>query len=148
MTYIVHSTYERFSLALHNTARTWRFSLDRRLKRLGLSQAAWMTIAMIAKAKTPLSQSELAQLTGVENPTMVAMIDRLVKAGYVERQPSPSDRRVRLVILTASGQAIYQELRKEAELFREELLRDHDPVVLDNITQALEAIQKTAEELK
>src|ERR1039457_6312187 len=60
---------ERFSGALHNTSRAWRQALDRRLKYLGVSQASWMTIAVAAKARQPLSQSELAESLGVEAAT-------------------------------------------------------------------------------
>src|SRR5258707_15386785 len=63
---------ERFSGALHNASRAWRQALDRRLKYLGVSQASWMTIAVAAKARAPLSQSELADRLGVEGATMVA----------------------------------------------------------------------------
>ena len=91
---------ERFSGALHNTSRAWRQALDRRLKYLGVSQASWMTIAVAAKAPRPLSQSELADRLGVEGATMVAMVDRLVKAGLVMREPSITDRRVKRVALT------------------------------------------------
>src|SRR5450830_1722001 len=94
---------ERFSSALHSTARAWRLAVDRRLKDLGLSQASWMTIAMAAKASEPLSQIELAHRLGVEGSTMVAMIDRLVKAGLLVRQTSTTDRRVKRVVLTAEG---------------------------------------------
>ena len=75
---------ERFSDALHSTSRSWRQAVDRKLKYLGVSQASWMTIAIAAKARSPLSQSELADKLGVEGATMVAMIDRLVKAGLVK----------------------------------------------------------------
>lgn len=46
---------EGFALALHESARAWRHALDRRLKSLGLSQASWMSIAFLARAKTPLT---------------------------------------------------------------------------------------------
>ena len=85
---------ERFSDALHSTSRSWRQAVDRRLKYLGVSQASWMTIAIAAKARSPLSQSELADKLGVEGATMVAMIDRLVKAGLVTREASTTDRRI------------------------------------------------------
>src|SRR5258708_11809239 len=81
---------ERFSSALHSTSRAWRQALDRRLKYLGVSQASWMTIAVAAQARAPLSQSELADRLAVEGATMVAMVDRLVKAGLVVREPSPT----------------------------------------------------------
>ena len=77
------SIEERFSDALHSTSRSWKQAVDRRLKYLGVSQASWMTIAIAAKAESPLSQSELADRLGVEGATMVAMVDRLVKAGLV-----------------------------------------------------------------
>ena len=58
---------ERFSAALHATARSWRLAIDARLKDLGIGQAGWMTIAMIAKSKQPPSQRELADLLGIED---------------------------------------------------------------------------------
>ena len=69
---------ERFANALHSAARAWRQVVDRRLKCLGLSHASWTTIAVAAKARSPLSQSELAERIGVEGATMVAMVDRLI----------------------------------------------------------------------
>src|SRR6202161_3883785 len=89
---------ERFSSALHSSSRAWRQALDRRLKYLGVSQASWMTIAVAAKAHAPLSQSELAERLGVEGATMVAMVDRLVKAGFVLREPSTTERRVKRIV--------------------------------------------------
>ena len=53
---------ERFAEVLHGTARAWRQAVDRRLKSLGLSQASWMTIAVAAKARTPLSQLAVLQV--------------------------------------------------------------------------------------
>jgi MarR family transcriptional regulator for hemolysin len=133
---------ERFSSALHNTSRAWRQALDRRLKYLGVSQASWMTIAVAAKAPEPLSQSELAQSLGVEGATMVAMVDRLVKAGLVTREPSATDRRVKRVILTADGSSIYDKVRTEAAAFRKEVLAGIDPKKLLAATELLEGLQE------
>src|SRR6202021_3486083 len=113
---------EGFSSARYNTSKACRQALDRRLKFLGVSQASWMTIAVAAKAREPLSQTELAQGLGVEVATMVAMVDRLVKAGLVLREPSTTDRRVKRVVLTAAGAALYSKVRTEAIAFRKELL--------------------------
>jgi MarR family transcriptional regulator for hemolysin len=129
---------ERFSGALHNTSRAWRQALDRRLKFLGVSQASWMTIAVAAKAKGPLSQSELAQRLDVEGATMVAMVDRLVKAGLVVREPSMTDRRVKRVVLTPAGDLLYDRVRTEAAAFRKELLDGIDPKKLLVATELLE----------
>jgi MarR family transcriptional regulator for hemolysin len=136
---------ERFSAALHNTSRAWRQALDRRLKYLGVSQASWMTIAVAAKARQPLSQSELAESLGVEGATMVAMVDRLVKAGFVIREPSTTDRRVKRILLTQTGNLLYDKVRAEAVTFRKELLADVDPKKLLAATELLEGLEGTIE---
>src|SRR6202166_489432 len=132
---------ERFSSALHSTSRAWRQALDRRLKYLGVSQASWMTIAVAAKARGPLSQSELADRLAVEGATMVAMVDRLVKAGLVIRDPSTTDRRIKRIVLTQAGNVLYDKVRAEAAAFRKELLADMDPKKLPATTQLLEGLQ-------
>jgi len=132
---------ERFSGALHNAYRAWRQALDRRLKYLGVSQASWMTIAVAAKAHAPLSQSELADRLGVEGATMVAMVDRLVKAGLVVREPSTTDRRVKRVVLTPAGNLLFDKVRAEAAAFSKELLASMDPKALLIATEVLEGLQ-------
>lgn len=131
---------ERFFHALHSTARSWRQAVDRRLKHVGLSQASWMTITVAAKAQVPLSQSELADRLGVEGATLVAMIDRLVKAGLVERAPSTVDRRIKHVVVTASGQRLYDSVKTEANALRKELLATVDSQKLAAATELLEAL--------
>jgi len=138
---------ERFSAALHNTSRAWRQALDRRLKFLGVSQASWMTIAVAAKARGPLSQSELADRLDVEGATMVAMVDRLVKAGLVVREPSTTDRRVKRVLLTAAGNLLYDRVRAEATAFRRELLAHVEPKKLLVATELLEGLQGIIDDL-
>jgi MarR family transcriptional regulator for hemolysin len=132
---------ERFSNALHSTSRAWRQAVDRKLKYLGVSQASWMTIAIAAKARSPLSQSELADRLGVEGATMVAMIDRLVKAGLVIREASTTDRRVKRVILTPAGVRIYDKVKAEAVALRKELLTNTDQKKLLIATELLESLQ-------
>jgi MarR family transcriptional regulator for hemolysin len=132
---------ERFSSALHSTSRAWRQAVDRRLKYLGVSQASWMTIAVAAMARAPLSQSELADRLAVEGATMVAMVDRLVKAGLVIREPSTTDRRIKRVVLTQAGNLLYDKVRAEAAAFRKELLADIDPKALLVATELLEKLE-------
>ena len=132
---------ERFANALHGTARAWRQAIDRRLKYLGVSQASWMTIAVAAKALQPLSQSELAEKLGVEGATMVAMVDRLVKAGLVKREPSTADRRIKRVVVTEAGQRLFDTVKTEAAAVRKELLSQMDPKKLEAATAVLEALQ-------
>lgn len=136
---------ERFSGALHGTARSWRQAVDRRLKRLGVSQASWLTIAFAAKAERPLSQSELAEGLAVEGATMVAMVDRLVTAGLAKREPSLTDRRVKHVVLSEAGRRLYEVVKTEAALVRRELLAHIDPKALEAATGVLETLHRVIE---
>ena len=137
---------ERFSAALHTSARLWRLALDKRLKHLGVGQSGWMTIAMIAKSGELLSQRALADLVGVEGPSMVSMLDRLERDGLVTRAASPTDRRVKLVQLTDAGKTIYAEVLKEASPFRADLLAGLDPQALASATLLLETLKKRIED--
>jgi len=146
MSSLPESFEERFAAALHTSARLWRLALDKRLKHLGIGQSGWMTIAMIAKAGEPMSQRALADLVGVEGPSMVSMLDRLERDGFVTRAPSALDRRVKLVHLTDAGKTIYAEVLKEATPFRAGLLADVDQEALAAATVLLETLKKRIED--
>jgi MarR family transcriptional regulator for hemolysin len=136
---------ERFSAALHATARIWRQALDKRLKHLGIGQSGWMTIAMVAKSAEPLSQRALADQVGVEGPSMVSMLDRLERDGFLLRSPSPLDRRVKLVGLTDTGRQVYEEVRREAIAVRGSLLDGIEPAALAAATGVLETLRARIE---
>ena len=135
----ISSDHERFSQAMYGTARLWRLALDRRLKHLGLSQASWLTIAAVARS-APMSQAELAARLGIEQPTMVVMIDRLVKNGYLMRVSAANDRRVKRIELTPSGQDMYDQLRRVADRFLQELLSDIGKEQIEAVTGFLECL--------
>lgn len=136
---------ERFSNALHNAARAWRLAVDRRLRHLGISQAGWMTVTALAKATAPMSQADLAHRLGVEGATMVAMIDRLAKAGLVIRKPSENDRRIKWVELTEAGDRLYGLVRAESDALRKEFLKEIDMDQLLVATELLERLLGVAE---
>jgi MarR family transcriptional regulator for hemolysin len=139
------SIEERFSSVLYNASRAWRQALDRRLKDLGVGQAGWLAITVAARASEPMSQTELARRLGVEDPTVVATVDRLVKAGLVARMPCAQDRRVKLVVLTEAGKALYAKVKTQADTVRGELLCTVDRQQLEMVTAVLEAVLAQAE---
>ncbi|WP_035812640.1 MarR family winged helix-turn-helix transcriptional regulator [Jiangella gansuensis] len=58
----------------------------------------------------PRSQSALAQRLGIDKTVMTYLLDDLVDAGLVERQPDPADRRNRRVVATAHGREALAEV--------------------------------------
>jgi MarR family transcriptional regulator, transcriptional regulator for hemolysin len=73
------------------------------------------------------------------------MVDRLVKAGLVIREPSTTDRRVKRVVLTQAGNLLYDKVREEAAAFRQELLAGIDSKKLLAATELLESLQGVLE---
>lgn len=59
-------------------------------------------------------QSRLAEAVSLKRSSLVAIIDRLVEEGVVERRPDASDRRVNAVWLTGHGQRVFDELAAAA----------------------------------
>ncbi|MCL9671068.1 MarR family transcriptional regulator [Citrobacter sp. MNAZ 1397] len=111
-----------FSHLLYLTAHHWRLAVNRRLRGLGMSQASWVAVAAIAGNETPLSQSELAQELGIENATLVPLINRLVEQQLVQRVLTDQDKRKRLLIATEQGMALYYQVKTVADDLREEIL--------------------------
>ena len=57
-----------------------------------------------------LDQRTLAGTIGFDTSTIGGVIDRLERRGLVERQASPTDRRVRLLHVTPAGQALLAQV--------------------------------------
>ena len=144
---------ERFTQALQGGGRAWRLALERQLKACGLTPAGWSAIAALAEmgrsagdgAARPPSQTELAQQLGVDSATLVATIDRLAAAGLIARNPSPHDRRVKLVVLTQQGDELAQKVRAQAEALRRAALAHLDPGQLAAAATVLEQLQQVLE---
>ena len=98
-------------------------------------------------AQEGLTHTELSRQLRVQPATITKMIQRMEKAGFVERRQDPDDQRVSRVYLTAAGQAVRENVqqvwrRLEEEAFanftEEEglLLRQLFLRIRDNLTQA------------
>lgn len=59
----------------------------------------------------PASMSALATTLTCDASNMTGIIDRLEKRGLVRREPRPSDRRVKNVVLTAEGERVIDVIR-------------------------------------
>ncbi|WP_130834670.1 MarR family winged helix-turn-helix transcriptional regulator [[Erwinia] mediterraneensis] len=118
---------QHFSRLLHLTAHAWRLAINRRLKESGLSMSSWMAIATLANEPAPLTQKALAQLLGLEEASVVTLVDRLVKNGLLMRVQPADDRRKRLLVLTEAGNVAFGEVEAQADALRNELLSQINP---------------------
>lgn len=96
------------------TYRAFLQGLDKRLQGTGISPAQHIALAYLT-AFGPMAQSQLAAELSITPVSVVRLIDRMERDGWVERQPSTEDRRVKLVIPTAKAEAAWDTLKEHAE---------------------------------
>ena len=84
---------------------------DVRLRPLGFAMSYLPVLRALAMTGRPLSQMELAQAAGVEQPTMAETLVRMVRDGLVEREPNPDDRRGTLISLTRRSRSRFPKAR-------------------------------------
>ncbi|QNE22346.1 MarR family transcriptional regulator [Kribbella qitaiheensis] len=70
----------------------------------------------------PKRQLDLAAQLGVDRTVMTYLLDDLEKAGVVERQPDPTDRRARLIVATEQGKETLCDLESRLGEAEEEVL--------------------------
>ena len=140
------SDSETFGPLLHGVARAWRLKLDQRLRPIGLSQAKWRTLLHLSRAKGALTQSEVAARLDIEEPTLVNLLHRLERAGWVERKAAAQDRRSKTVQLGRRAHHAIQQINATAAELRHELLADIPPSELRLCMLVLERVRKKAEQ--
>lgn len=140
------SNTNEFGLLLFGTARAWRTNLDRRLRPLGLTQGKWRTLIHLSQAGNKLTQKEIAERMGVEEPTLAGLLDRLQKDGWIQRRESPSDRRCKIVHLQRRSRAVLDEIFNTAHGLRHELMEDVSPDDLETCARVLRHIREKAEQ--
>ncbi len=82
----------------------------------GLRQGSYGTLQVV-RARQPISQRALADVTGMDPGDVVALVDILERAGFVTRARDEDDRRRRNLSLTPAGAEAagrLDEIAKEA----------------------------------
>ncbi|MDQ6809852.1 MAG: MarR family transcriptional regulator [Verrucomicrobiota bacterium] len=138
--------HETFGPLLHGAARAWRLKLDERLRPLGMSQSKWRTLLHLSTSVAPITQSELAARLGIEEPTLVNLLHRLEKAGWVKRETSVRDRRCKTVRLQRRARRVIAQIDTTARALRTELIRDVRPTELATCMRVLRSVRAKAEE--
>lgn len=91
------------------TSRAFSRCLERRTVAHGVSAGQWPFLRALWKEEG-ITQRELSRRVGAREPTTVATLNRMEKAGFVRRKTYRTDRRKVCVFLTAKGRRLKGEL--------------------------------------
>jgi MarR family transcriptional regulator, transcriptional regulator for hemolysin len=107
-------------LLLATTSKAVGRAFNDSLAAQGGSIPIWLILNAL-KGERRRSQLELARAVGIEGPTMTRHLDGLERAGLVERQRDPVDRRAVQVQLTRAGHTLHGRLLKAVIAFNRQL---------------------------
>jgi MarR family transcriptional regulator for hemolysin len=91
------------------TSRAFRRALDAELVQAGITFRQWEVLAWIA-LEGALSQIELAERLGVEAPTLVGILDRMERDGWLDRYACCHDRRKKRIRVTEKAESLWSRM--------------------------------------
>lgn len=99
---------QRFGFLVKSVGKLYSEEFDRLAReRIGLTSAQCRllgALAMHGDEEEPLSQAELAQRLDLTPMAVAGLCDRMAVAGWIRREPSPTDRRVNRIHLEPSAE--------------------------------------------
>jgi DNA-binding MarR family transcriptional regulator len=90
---------------------------DEALLHTDLSMAQVKALLAVGKEGDP-SMGMVAKELNIGLSAASQIVERLVKAGLVERRPNPSDRRITQCVLSPEGERLWQRLRTGSQRLR------------------------------
>lgn len=93
----------------HAYTAVWQ-DLTRTLEPFGLKPQSYATLLLV-EATPGCKQQDVADALDIQRPNIVALIDKLVEAGWLHRATNTVDRRSYALSLTDAGQALLAESR-------------------------------------
>lgn len=89
----------------------------------------------------PVRQTELIAVLDSDSATITRMVQRLEKAGLVERAPDPNDGRATLVSSTSAGDAVRARIERMWRDLEAATVGDLPPTTLAPLLDALAAVE-------
>jgi MarR family transcriptional regulator for hemolysin len=122
--------------------RGYRAAADKAVAHVGLSQAMAWPLVMIGRVGEGVRQGVLADMLGIESPSLVRPLEQLMESGFVERREDPLDRRAKTLHLTPAGTEARAQIEEALLAMRTELFQavpDEDVAGCLRVFAALEA---------
>ena len=133
---------ESFGFYLVQVARLWRAEIDRRLSPQNMTQAKWLTLLHLSRLDAPTTQKRLAAAVGVQEPTLVRMLDRLEADGLIARRPIEGDRRANSLHLTRKAVPSLYRIKTVTETVRDEIFAGIADADIDTCLMVFERLSR------
>jgi MarR family transcriptional regulator, 2-MHQ and catechol-resistance regulon repressor len=134
------STFGRLAEAYAGLERDLGRSLE---ERCGIPHSWYEVFLRISRADGgQVTMGSLAEQVALTTGGITRLLDRMVAAGYVERVPCPTDRRVQWATLTRAGRAKLTQATKVNVRDLEAAFAGFEPDELASLDQLLDRLRK------
>lgn len=127
----------RIWLRLFSCATAIEKQVQRRFAEQGTTLARFDLLAALDRAEEGMTMSALSRALLVSNGNVTQLVQKLAKEGLVRIAPSPADRRVSIVRLSAKGRRDFAALAKAHHDWIGDLLADMDGGARERLYAAL-----------
>ncbi len=128
---------------MHRSMRGWSHFA----KSTGLSMPQF-SILMQLHHKGPCGMSQVSERFDITAAAASQLVEKLVQAGYLERAEDPTDRRAKLLTLSAKGEELISRGTEERHRWMDELAAKISTEERARVTEALEILTKAAGQLE
>lgn len=111
----------RLGFLMHDVSRLRRIVFDDFMRPLGVTRSQWWVLAYLSR-HDGMIQSDLASALDLGRAALGGLIDRLEAAGFIERRPDDTDRRVKRVYLSTQGNQVVKEMSVRSHEMSERIL--------------------------
>lgn len=138
--------YNAYSFLLERTARRVKQYAQYQFncREFGVTVDQWSILKNL-KQHADLSQKELAEYCGKDQPTLTRIVDLLVGKNLVERRANPSDRRSFVVHLTTEGEQKIDTLTSDISEIRRQAWKNLDEADFEDLKRILNTIYDNLE---
>lgn len=135
----------RIGFLIHDVSRLRRTVVDKALRPMGVTRSQWWVLANLSRHNGQgMMQTELAKVMDVGKVTLGGLIDRLEAGGLVKRQPDPSDRRAKRVVMTPKGTKLLADIQAIATKVNDQILNG---IARNDISRAETVLYKMKQQL-
>lgn len=122
------------------TSGAMRRALNSELAAQNITLRQWEVLACIV-LEGELAQADVADRLGIEAPTLVGILDRMERDGWIERFGCPEDRRRKRIRTTEKAVAVWTRMADCAHRVRAQAIRGFAPGELELLKSLCERLR-------
>jgi MarR family transcriptional regulator, transcriptional regulator for hemolysin len=136
---LVYDFEESIGYWLTMATQAFHRALSEEVAPHGITYRQSMVLGWLA-LEGELSQAELASKMMVEPPTLVGILDRMERDGWITRNGCPSDRRKKLIRATTAAEPVWEKIAHGGRRARARAANGLSPDELETLKLLLERV--------